>query len=411
MAYRGPKMRSLVLVIGLLPLSPSRSRRAAPAPRRYAMPTLRGCATKRVGAEVTTAEAKADRSLSRAVAWLMSQQAKDGGWHSATYGSMRGGASITALVLYAMGRLPPQLVKPHRAKLEHGLAFLQRGISKKGFVTSPDGSLDYPAYATAMTLTACKRLGLPLEKSARMKLVAFLVREQLTEAKDFKPGRPDYGGWDLLAGSGARGVTSGSNVSVSAYVLEALAADESAAANAVRKRAGSWVRGCQNFPGDGGFFFHPQRSHLGNKALWTDKKGKHPRSYGTATCDGLLCLRFAGTPKSDKRFVAGVGWLKSHPAVKGVPGFEEAPKTLGWTEGLRFYYYCRLAPLLPFLADRDAAGRRKAIIAVLTKDQRNDGRWKNESARMREDDPLIATCFAVIALGEIGRHRRQPPAR
>lgn len=345
--------------------------------------------------------------MRRAIAWLMAQQAKDGGWHSKTYGSMRGGASITALVLYAMSHAPPELVKPHREKLKRGQAFLQRGINTKGFVTPPDGSLDYPAYASALTLTACRRLGLPLAKAERVKLVAFLVREQLTEAKGFKPGQPDYGGWDLLAGSGARGLTSGTNVSVSAYVLEALQPYDTVAVKAARKRAAKWATGCQNFPKDGGFFFHPKRSHLGNKALWTDNEGKHPRSYGTATCDGLLCLRFAGTPVKDKRFVAGLKWLNANPDVSGVPGFENAPKTLGWKEGLRFYYNCRLAPLLPLLERKDAAARRKAIAAVLLKDQRKDGGWQNASARMREDDPLIATCFAIIALGELRKQQEK----
>jgi hypothetical protein len=355
-------------------------------------------ATKR--ADSTT---EIDKSLRRSVAWVFTKQAKDGGWHSETYGSQRSGASITALVLYALSRDPDGIPKSQRKDVERAFAFLRRGIGKKGFVVAPDGTLDYPLYSTAMTLIAARRLRLSekLPAAEHRKLVAFLISEQLTERKGFKPDQPDYGGWDLLAGSGARGVTSGTNVSVSSFVLEALRDEKGPAAKRAMKLAAKWVAGCQNFPTDGGFFFHPKRSHLGNKALWTDREGKHPRSYGTATCDGLHCLLASGISKSDKRFRAGVDWLQRHPAVKFVPGFEKAPKSLGWKEGLRYYYAFRLAPLLPLLDAKEAAKRRAELVTVLSQSQKKGGRWQSESARMREDDPLIATCFAIIALAEL----------
>ncbi len=333
----------------------------------------------------------------------MAQQAADGGWHSVTYGSMKPGASITAHVLYAMSHVPADLRKPYRKQLERGLAFLRIGIGRKGFVTPPDGTLDYPTYATALTLSAVRKLGLRLPKKEHKQLVAYLVREQLTEKKGFKPGHPDYGGWDLLGGSGTVGVTSGSNISLAAYVLEALQPEKSAAVVKARKRAVAWLSGCQNFPQDGGFFFHPQNEHLGNKALWADNAGKSPRSYGTATCDGIACLRIIGgkTKKQSKRLQTALTWLASHGDVKFVPGFEKAPKTLGWKEGLRFYYYGRLATVLPLLSQSEATARRKKLREILVKDQKSDGRWQNDSARMREDDPLIATCFAIVALAEL----------
>jgi hypothetical protein len=350
-----------------------------------------------------------DTSLQLAVAWLFAQQGKDGGWHSVAYGSQRVGASDTALILYALSHDPRLIPKFRRKDVDRAFAFLRRGVAKKGFVVAPDGTLDYPLYSTATTLIAMRRLQFRTKPQAgeRRKLVDFLINEQLTERKGFKTANPDYGGWDLLAGSGARGVTSGTNVSVSSFVLEALQDETGAAAKRAKKLAAKWAAGCQNFPGDGGFYFHPQKSHLGNKALWTDKEGKHPRSYGTATCDGLHCFLSCRVPKSDKRLQSGLGWLKGHRSVKVVPGFEDAPKSLGWKEGLRYYYACRLAPLLPLLDAKDAAGRRSELMAVLLKAQRKDGSWKSESARMREDDPLIATCFAISALTELRKQQEK----
>ena len=342
-----------------------------------------------------------DSSLKRARDWLFAQQGKDGGWHSVTYGSQRVGASNTALVLYALSHDPRSIPESRRKDLARAFAFLRLGIKKKGYVAAPDGTLDYPCYATAMTLIAARRLKLELPETERRKLVDFLISEQLTERKGFKPDHPDYGGWDLLGGSGATGVTSGTNVSVSSFILEALKDEKSPAAMRAKKFAAKWAEGCQNYPTDGGFYFHPQRSHLGNKALWTDKDGKFPRSYGTATCDGLHCLRSAGVPASDKRLIAGVGWLRRNTDVTAVPGFDKAPKTLGWKEGLRYYYVFRLAPLLPLLDKKEAAKRRAEIVTILSQAQKKDGSWRSESARMREDDPLIATGFAVIALTQI----------
>ena len=38
------------------------------------------------------------------------------------------------------------------------------------------------------------------------------------------------------------------------------------------------------------------------------------------------------------------------------------------------------------------------MVKQLIKLQQKDGRWQNDSAKMREDDPLIATCLAVVGL-------------
>jgi hypothetical protein len=53
--------------------------------------------------------------------------------------------------------------------------------------------------------------------------------------------------------------------------------------------------------------------------------------------------------------------------------------------------------------------RREAIVAQLVSTQRADGSWRNESARMREDDPLIATSFALVALSESLKYHSEEP--
>ena len=48
--------------------------------------------------------------------------------------------------------------------------------------------------------------------------------------------------------------------------------------------------------------------------------------------------------------------------------------------------------------DGDATGWREALRAELLRRQRADGSWANELIAVREDDPVVATCFALLAL-------------
>ena len=102
-----------------------------------------------------------------------------------------------------------------------------------------------------------------------------------------------------------------------------------------------------------------------------------------------------------KRFAAAVKWLVDRPGLAEVPGFEDLPPENDWKEGLTFYYYASLAGTLAWFPAKEAKERRQALLAKIVKAQRENGSWQNDSARMREDDPLIATSLALVALGEL----------
>ncbi len=339
-------------------------------------------------------------STKRGLDWLMSRQGSDGGWHSETYGALRGGAAVTALSLYAAAHTPVPIRENATADLQRGLEFLLPGLEKKGCVACPDGTLDYPTYSSALTLTALKQLKLTVSERHRQALVDYLVAAQLTEQKGFSSKSPHYGGWDLIGASGARGVTSGTNVSVTYFAVSALAG-EPGVPKALFHRVTRWSEACQNFPTDGGFYFHPEPMNLGNKAQWRDRQFKQARSYGTTTCDGIGCLLASGTDPGDVRVVAAVKWLEKHRKVDYVAGFENANDAIGFKESMRFYYFQGLARTSRLLPKPIAKQRRLDLIRVLLKLQREDGSWQNDAVRMREDDPLIGTCFALIALGHL----------
>src|SRR5438876_3612031 len=117
-----------------------------------------------------------ESSLSRGLAWLVNQQAADGGWHSATYGQLKDGAAVTVLALDALSHVRGELGQRYKSSIDRGLAFLARGITKRGTLASPDGSLDFPTYASALWLAAVTHLGRDAELAESCKqLVEYLL--------------------------------------------------------------------------------------------------------------------------------------------------------------------------------------------------------------------------------------------
>jgi hypothetical protein len=336
-----------------------------------------------------------DDVVARGAAALMAAQGADGGWHSTTYGALRSGAGVTALAIYAISHAPDDLRRKYAPRLRLGYKFLLPGIKDRGAVAAPDGTVDYPTYAAACLLVAARKVDLGAERVVLDQLADHLIASQLDEDRQFAAGDVHYGGWDLMGADRVAGVTSGTNISLTCFALEGLHDVRTGPADEARKKAVAWLAGVQNRAPDGGFFFTPERPSEGNKAQWIADDFQRPRSYGTTTADGLRALHYAGIAGDDDRVRAAAGWLEAHDGLSETPGFEETPSETGWAEGLRFYYYFTLAKALPLLTG--AARRRQRLLSQLAADQRPGGAWKNASSRMREDDPLIATCFALIA--------------
>src|SRR5205823_1169564 len=105
------------------------------------------------------------------------------------------------------------------------------------------------------------------------------------------------------------------DLSMTRHVIQALRAAGTAVADPVFKRASVYVERCRNF--DGGFVFSTTEFDT-NKA---GHDGKHFRSYGTATADGILALLAMGRPGADERVVSAQRWLTAHEQGLEVPGF------------------------------------------------------------------------------------------
>jgi hypothetical protein len=150
----------------------------------------------------------------------------------------------------------------------------------------------------------------------------------------------------------------------------------------------------KDIPFDGGFYFSPVVLQANKGRL--EKDGNYWRSYATATCDGILALLAAGVPKDDERVVAAVKWLREHTDIdypQGIPTDYPEP----WGEALQFYHYAVRAEV--YAALDFPAAEKLALAEKVAALQRSDGSFVNEkSPLMKEDEPLLSTALAVVAL-------------
>lgn len=317
--------------------------------------------------------------LSRAARYLLSQQAEDGGFHSSTYGLLRSGQSLTPLVLAALLQIPESHFRVPSQAIDRALTFIKKNTTPDGALGRMDESAaDYPNYATSLAVSAmvkARRTGWERDIAP---MVAQLRAQQFSEANDWKRDDPPYGGWGM--GGPIRRPPDGGHVdlSMTRCVLEALHDAGVAASDPVISRALVYLERSQNT--DGGFYFSPVNPEI-NKAGETNGGFA---SYGTATADGVLALRAAGIPDHDDRIAKAERWLNDHHHEPNrVPGFQAARGS--WGLGLRFYYAYVISRSMPNLhADLPPQGQ--------------DGSFRNSNNLVKEDDPLIATSFAVHVL-------------
>ncbi|HZA33383.1 MAG TPA: hypothetical protein VE505_00580 [Vicinamibacterales bacterium] len=332
-------------------------------------------------------------SLTRAAQYLWAQQAADGGFHSATYGLLRSGQSLTPFVLGALLRVPDAAVPA--GAVDRAIAFISRHTSADGAVGVTGGDADYPNYATALAVDAlvAAQRGLPAV-AHRAKagswtadiapMVAQLRAQQFSEVNGWTPQHPAYGGWGM-GGAIRRPPDAGHvDLSMTRFVLEALRASGVDGSDPAMTRARVFLERSRSH--DGGFFFSPVIPAL-NKA---GQSAEGFVSYGTTTADGVLALRASGVPDTDDRIARGIAWLDRNHQPDRVPGFDgaESPQA-SWRAGLRFYYAAAIARVRPQQR-------------VRLPEQADDGSFRNANGRVKEDDPLIATTLAIQMIARAG---------
>jgi squalene-hopene/tetraprenyl-beta-curcumene cyclase len=301
--------------------------------------------------------------------------------------------------------------------VERALAFVRRHVSASGVlgVADPD-VLEYPNYATAYALRCLARAGAPGDRALIDTMRARLVSEQYTPARGFTEASLVFGGWGF-GGARPPGQAGHMDIAHTRCVLQALR-ESGTQDRAVFTRALMFLRLMQRHPSerrphppplvttagaprravrfDGGFFFSPVVLDANKGAVLTDDRGAYHGSYATATGDGLLALLAAGLPAGDQRVRAARRWLEQHERLdqpEGVP----AGGPQDWGHAIEYYHLAVRAEAYAALGI--SARLRPRLPLELRPRQRPDGSFVNERNHlMKEDDPLLATALAVIAL-------------
>lgn len=351
--------------------------------------------------------------LRQAVDYLWRQQSSDGGWHSETYALMRSGQALTPFVLAALLDAGADARDP---RVEKALEFVRRHTSADGALGLADSDiLEYPVYSTSYALYCLVRAGGTRDATLIARMAIWLSQMQFHEGAGYAHEQPVFGGWGF-GGPRSPDKPGHMDLAHTRRALQALAAAGRLESPA-RRDALVFLQRMQRLPStaagphsaiagatglappDGGFYFSPVVL-AANKGQDSHDPSTVSRSYATATCDGALALLAAGCNLDDKRVAAARTWLIEHPRWDSCEGIPIAGNP--WGRAVFFYH---LAVRAEASARLNLTGHwRHEAARLLAAEQRPDGGFCNrQSSLMKEDDPLLATALATIALTHVQR--------
>jgi squalene-hopene/tetraprenyl-beta-curcumene cyclase len=114
------------------------------------------------------------------------------------------------------------------------------------------------------------------------------------------------------------------------------------------------------------------------------------------TYAGLKSFIHAGVSKDDARVKAAVDWIRRHYSLDDNPG--------QGTAGL-YYYYHTFGKAMSAMGEAEFADKdgvkhnwRRDLFEALKKRQKADGSWANDNPAFLENNPDLATAYALLAL-------------
>jgi squalene-hopene/tetraprenyl-beta-curcumene cyclase len=335
-------------------------------------------AEAKVGAEEKEVQALIDK----AIEFLKSKQEADGSFFP------KAGPGVTALVasgLIRNGRGDDPVVKK-------ALEYLEKKVQKDGGIYDK-GLANYTTCVAVVAFKEANKDGKydkVLENAGK-----FLKTLQVDDTKSESFGGVGYDGK-------GRPDLSNTQYFIDALIDAGVSRDDPALKNAI-----AFVSRCQNLPNEanqaewakkvsdddkGGFIYNPLAAK-DSKSL-TPEGGL--RSTGGLGYAGLKSLLYAGVAKDDPRVKAAVDYIRRHYTVEENPG--------QGTSGLYYYYHTFAKAMDAFGEDEfaDSKGKkhdwRKELFETLKKKQSADGSWSNSNRTFMENQPELATAFALLSL-------------
>jgi squalene-hopene/tetraprenyl-beta-curcumene cyclase len=303
-----------------------------------------------------------------------------------------------------------------------GSAYLASHVRPDGTIEAGPHGLAYPVYASAGAVEVLSHPSNARHREARDAWLAYLRQRQLREELGWVPADKPYGGWGYSPGLPRKPAPgeplpplTESNLSATVFALEALHAAGARTEDAAFRKALVFVQRCQNYADDprereadyddGGFFFiydDPARNKAG--VAGKDRLGRERyASYGSTTADGLRALLLCGRPGDDPHVGAARAWLEANFRGDVHPGryADDRERNRG---AVYYYYACSVALALKAAGLEELQTSRgkvrwaEVLADELVRRQRPDGSWANPLVPQREDDPLVATPLAALAL-------------
>jgi squalene-hopene/tetraprenyl-beta-curcumene cyclase len=327
--------------------------------------------------------------LDKAIAYLKSHQNPDG-----SFSPKLGGPGISALVAAGLIR---NGLSPEDPLVAKTLSYLVKKVRNDGGIY--DKGL--ANYTTSIALVALKEANTDGRYDAVIKKAAEFLKtlqydESMVEDKDPKFGGVGYDRKDKRP-----------DLSNTQYFLEALLSAGVSKDDQGVKNALKFISRCQNLAGEyndqpfarkaspddqGGLTYSP----LVNEKNRNVTPAGGLRSSGAMTYAGLKSFLHAGVSKEDPRVKAAVGWIRRHYTLDESPGQGQA--------GLYYYYHTFGKAMSAWGEDPfiDASGTkhpwRRELFEALKKRQQADGSWSNKDPSFLENNPDLATAFALLTL-------------
>ncbi len=337
-------------------------------------------------------------SLNRSLVWLRAQQNADG-----SFGKDTLHPALTALPLVAFQREPTGRFAKEDF-VAKGYAYLRGFTQPDGGIYSKENGL--ANYNTSVCLLALVGANEPKDLDTLVKARAYVVGQQA--AGMAKPETDGGIGYGSIGASPKRGHPDLDNTVVALEALRAtkhLIADKPGTKDLNWNAAIDFVARCQNLPsnkqpwasGDadnkGGFIYYPGFSNAGEVTL--EGGDKALRSYGSMSYAGLLSFIYADVKSDDPRVTAAVAWLRKHYTLDENPGLEKSG----------YYYYLHLMAkglTAAGITELEVGGKksdwRLALAERLMKLQQQDGSWLNDTARWKENNPVLVTTYCALTL-------------
>jgi squalene-hopene/tetraprenyl-beta-curcumene cyclase len=343
---------------------------------------------------------EAHMAIDRGLDWLASQQRPDGTWSDTNF------PALTALPLWAFlqGDHPDKddiVARATRAILathqENG-GFYRNVAGRRG------GGLSN--YNTAICMSVLLDVETPELRAGIVPAILaarrFLAAAQYMGDDAFQGGM----GYDASTGRAYTDMLNTYYAAEAMYRTEALEDQRPAGEARADLRWDAVLRYVERMQNTaaagaddaGGMFYNPTDPKAG--AITNATGAVVFRSYGSITYAGLLSLLYARVDARDPRVRSALDWTQRHWSLDENPGVGK--------QGMFFFYNvlakCLLAHGVDRIPARDGSvvDWRKELVERLINLQQIDaegrGFWANEDAKWMENNPVLATSYALIAL-------------